>query len=201
MFTALVIIPAFVTIPDRTEEKLVHPAPLIHIGTCISVHIGCKLLYNDKVNEGLLIQIFAPAVLRMFEIIAIKDIFKLPYEIRNVSVAYCGVIVLFIIFRIFVGHLDILDRREPIAFMYICFDDIATSNSDRVRNVVSLDLVNGNTAFRFLNLVTHLIYAEIFTIAVFPFSCRAVSVPSGNVNIHILGCRSEKYCIRIVIII
>ena len=125
----LVIVPAFVNIPNRSEKDFVNASALIEICTGISVHISGQLLYYDIVCQSLLIKPLSPAVLGIFKIIRIQNGFCLIDEILHISVL--GDITI-IIFRILVIHIDTTAGIErhgiPLIMMNVGFYQITAGN-------------------------------------------------------------------------
>ena len=193
---ALVVVPALVAIPDRTEEKFVDSAAFVHVGTRITVQIARQLLDDHEVREGLLVEVFAPAVLAVLVIGGVKRPFGPVDEIGDIRVLFG---LAFVVLGVFVTHLDPLEGRIEIAFVDVGFDDVTALDVLGGRLVV--EFVDLDAAFGALHLVAHLVNAQIVAVLLLATARRTVVIRAREIDVDILRAGGEQHGGIVVVIV
>ena len=131
MRNTLVIVPSFVAVPYRAKEEFVISTTLIHVCTCISVKVTYKLLHDDEVCKGLLIEVLAPSVFWVLVIAALESSLSLIDEVCDVVILS---LVEVIILRILVCKLDTL-AGVMVSFVKVSLDHIASCDLLRIGTI------------------------------------------------------------------
>ena len=88
-----------------------------------------------------------------------------------------------------------------ITLVEVRFEHISSCYLLRIGTVLSLKLVDSDTAVRTLHLITHLVHSEELAVHVSCTSCRAVIVVTGKVDIYESRTRSEKHRFLMMVVI